>query len=390
LVSCARSTESNSSLSAELKRVTRELASYKIELDQTRKYLHSVLQNSSDMIFMTEVTGLLVSFSSGAEKALGYSMDEVIGRPLKDFALDRKTFEGLLATYEKKGYARALDVLFRHKEGQPVHCHVSLMGLTNREDGKVGTIGVCTDITQWKRLQDDLVQIDRLAEIGRIASGVAHEINNPLAVMSEASGWGVEVVKDAKGLNPDDREELEGVLTKIGAQTRRCRNITHRLLDFVRDSAPTNIQFDIHELLKETIDFLKPELKHTTIEIALAFVEGSLPVNSDPRLMEQVFVNLITNAIHAVQEKGEEGGRIEIGTQKTTSGVEITVGDNGVGISEKNRAKMFNLFYTTKPPGKGTGLGLAICRNIITKLGGNIAYQSELGVGTTFTVKLPV
>ena len=257
--------DSNSTLKAELKRLTRELASHKIELHQTRGYLHSILQNSTDMIFATEVTGIVISFSKGAEKALGYSVEEVIGRSIEDLAEDQEGFHHVMATCEERGCSMAPDIYFRNKEGKRVHCHASLMSLTNRDGQRVGTIGVCRDITQWKKLQDDLIQVDRLAEMGRVAAGVAHELNNPMAVITEASGWAGMVIKDAKGLSPEDRQELEDVIKKISAQTRRCRNVTHKLLDFVRDSAPSKTDFDIHTLIKETIDFLKPELKHTPI-----------------------------------------------------------------------------------------------------------------------------
>jgi PAS domain S-box-containing protein len=382
--------ESNSPQLDELKRVARELASYKIELHQTRAYLHSILQNSNDMIFATEVSGILISFSTGGEKTLGYSLGEVIGRPVEDFVEDRDSFSAVLAACQEKGSVMAPDVFFRHKEGRRVHCHASFMSLTNREGKRVGTVGVCTDITQWKKLQDDLIQVDRLAEIGRIAAGVAHEMNNPLAVIGEASGWAGVVVGDAKGLNHNDREELDKAVKEITNQTRRCRGITHKLLDFVRDSPPTKVDLDVHELLKETISFLKPELKHAPIRIDLNFAEERLAVNSDQRLLEQVFVNFITNAIHAVLEKGGDNGRIEIRTRKTNSKVEISIEDNGTGIPEKDQGKIFDLFYTTKPPGKGTGLGLAISQNIVRNLGGLISFESKPGVGTTFTVQIPV
>ena len=382
--------DSNSTLKAELKRLTRELASHKIELHQTRGYLHSILQNSTDMIFATEVTGIVISFSKGAEKALGYSVEEVIGRSIEDLAEDQEGFHHVMATCEERGCSMAPDIYFRNKEGKRVHCHASLMSLTNRDGQRVGTIGVCRDITQWKKLQDDLIQVDRLAEMGRIAAGVAHELNNPMAVINEASGWAGMVIKDAKGLSPEDRQELEDVIKKISAQTRRCRNVTHKLLDFVRDSAPSKTEFDIHTLIKETIDFLKPELKHTPIKIHLNFAEEPLSVNSDPKLLEQVLVNFITNAIHAVLEKQGNQGRIEIGTTKADSQVEIRITDNGGGIPKEAREEIFDLFYTTKPPGKGTGLGLPICRNIVGNLGGKITLDSEVGVGTTFTIQIPI
>jgi two-component system NtrC family sensor kinase len=382
--------ESNNSLSAELKKVTRELESYKIELHQTRGYLHCILQNSTDIIFATDVTGIMVSFSKGSEKVLGYSLGEVIGRPVSDFTEDPDAFESVMNACHIDGCALTLDFHFRHKEGHTVHCHASLMSLTNREGKIVGTVGVCNDITQWKKLQDDLVQVDRLAEIGRIAAGVAHEINNPLAVISEASGWGQEVVADAEGLGTDDRQELTDTLGKIAAQTRRCRHITHKLLDFTRKSDPTKKEFDIHDLLRETVDLLKPELKHSPITVDFQFSEGPLLVNSDPRLLEQVFVNIITNAIHAVLEKSNEEGKIEIRTKKINSDARIGIEDNGAGIPEEEQEKMFKLFYTTKPPGKGTGLGLPICQNIVQRLGGEISFESAVGKGTTFTVRIPV
>jgi len=380
----------NSSLSGELKKVTWELASYKIELHKTTGYLQCILQNASDLIFATDAEGVLISFSKGGEKVLGYSWEEVVGRPIKAFAQDPESFEPVIVSCQEEGRAMALDVPFRHKEGKTVYCNVSLMDLANREGQRVGTVGICQDITRWKRLQEDLIHVDRLAEIGRIAAGVAHEINNPVAVISEASGWAAEVVGDAKGLSPDDRQELDDVIKQIRAQTGRCRDITHKLLGFVRDSAPTKTEFDVHELLKETIGLLKSEVKHSPVEIDQNFAEGTLSVNSDPKLLEQVFVNFIANAIHAVVEKGGDNGRIEIRTFKKNSEIEISVEDNGVGIPKEDQEKVFDLFYTTKPPGKGTGLGLPICQNIIRQLGGKITFESEGGVGTTFTVRIPV
>jgi two-component system NtrC family sensor kinase len=342
------------------------------------------------MIFSTDADGSLVSLSTGAEKVLGYSWLEVVGTPVKDFAQDPASFADFMATCQREGSAAQLDVPFRDKSGSVVYCNVSLISLMNIESQRVGTVGICQDITRWKTLQEDLVHVDRLAEMGRIAAGVAHEINNPVAVINEASGWAEEVIRDAKGLSPEDRQELEDIVKKISLQTKRCRHVTHKLLDFARDSAPGKTEFDIHTLIGEAIDLLRPELKHTPIEIHLSFSEEPLLVKSDPRLLEQVFVNFITNAIHAVLEKQGDEGRIEIGTAKIDSEVEIHITDNGVGMSREVQEKIFDLFYTTKPPGKGTGLGLSICQNIIGNLGGRITLESEVGVGTTFTIWIPV
>jgi len=382
--------DSSDILQAEIRKLKQEVTSHKIELHQARGYLQCILQNSADMIFAMEVGGMLISFSKGGEKVLGYSLFELVGSQVKDLAIDPALFEQLLNTSQEDGSSRQSNLPFRHKNGNTVFCHVSLINLTNREGLRVGTVGVCRDITLWKKLQDDLVRIDRLAEIGRIAAGVAHEINNPLAVISEASGWAGMVVRDAKGLRPEDRVELTRATEEIGNQTKRCRSITHQLLGFARDSDLMKTEFDVHEVLTETISFLRPEVKHSAIEINTRFMPGSLRLNSDPKLLGQVFVNFITNAIHAVREKHGDQGYIEIRTSKTDSEIEICFEDNGTGIAAADQDKIFELFYSTKPPGKGTGLGLPICQNIINKLNGKITLQSEEGVGTTFFIHIPI
>jgi len=369
---------------------SQEILSHEKELLQTRRYLQCILQNSNDMVFATDVDGILVSFSSGGEKALGYPWEEVAGRPVRDLAVDPSEFENLAAVSQEEGSAVRLEFPFQHKDGHTIYCDISLIALTNTKGEMVGSVGISRDITQWKQLQEDLIRVDRLAEIGRTASGIAHEINNPIAVIAEISGWIGAVAADARGLNPEDREEIETAVQHIREQTRRCRSITHQLLSFVRDSEPSRTAVDIHRLLEETVSFLNPELKYKEIEVVLNLMEGPLLMDTDKQMLEQILVNLMSNAVYAVKEKEERGGRIEIETARDESMIEIRISDNGTGIPEENRTRMYDLFFTTKPPGKGTGLGLPICRNIIRKLGGSLSFETEAGEGTTFFIRLPV
>jgi two-component system NtrC family sensor kinase len=382
--------ESNNSLELKLKKVTQELSSHKIELHQTRGYLQCILQNSNDMIFATDVDGMIVSFSKGGEKVLGYTWEEVAGYYIETLCEDPESFEAFMADSQEKGSAVRLEFPFKHKQGHTVYCDVSMINLTNTKGQRVGTVGVSRDITRWKRLQDELIRIDRLAEIGRVAAGIAHEINNPLAVINEVSGWTEEIVQEAEGLSPEDREELETAVQQIAEQTRRCRSITHQLLGFVRQAAPEKTEFDVNELLNAAIDFVSPELKYAPIQVVRHFSKEPIHMTSDPTMMEQVFVNLLTNAIHAINEKGSDEGKIEIKTVRTVSEVEINITDNGTGIAKENQDKVLKLFFTTKPPGKGTGLGLSICQNILKTLNGSLSFHSEPGVGTTFTVRVPL
>ena len=195
-------------------------------------------------------------------------------------------------------------------------------------------------------------------------------------------------------MGEEDREEIKTSVRHIGEQTKRCRHITGQLLSFVRESKLSTTSLDAHELLRGTVNLLTPELKFTDVEIVYNFMEGPVFVNSDKQLLEQVFVNFISNAVYAVKEKGDKRGRITLETYLDDTGgvpmVEIKISDTGVGISRKNQKSIYEYFYTTKPPGKGTGLGLPISRDIIKNLGGSISLESEPGEGTTFTVRLPV
>ena len=381
--------ESSDSLQDQLARASEELSRFKKELLDTRRFLRCVLENSDEMVFATDVDGILVSFSKGGEKALGYTMEQMAGRHVKDLVDDPLEFEKLAAISRKEGSAARLEFPFQHKAGHTIYFDVSVISLTDADGQFAGTVGICRDITLWKKFQEDLIRVDRLAEIGRTASGITHEINNPLAVIGEISGWIKVVVGDAKGLGQEDREELETAFQHIIKQVKRCRHITHQLLSYVRDSEPTHSSLDAHELLKQTVSFLNPELKFKDIEVVFDFMKGPFLLHSDKQMLEQVFVNLISNAIYAVKEKGGTEGQIVLKTSRDESMLEIRISDNGVGISEENQKQMYDLFFTTKPSGKGTGLGLPICQNIVKKLGGGFSFETEIGEGTTFIVKLP-
>jgi two-component system NtrC family sensor kinase len=314
----------------------------------------------------------------------------VVGRPAHELAADPPALEKLMAGSRKDVPAPRIELTFRHRDGHIVYCNVCLINLDDRGGRAAGVLGICRETTLQKQLQEELIRIDRLAEIGRLASGIVHEINNPLAVIAEISGWAGAVVADAKGLNQEDRSELETAVKRIGEQTSRCRKITRRILGFARYTEPSKTSFNINELLRETMTFLGTELRHEQIDFDFAPQEERLMIHSDPKMLEQVFVNLVTNAIHAVKSKPSGMARIAVRTTQAGERAEIAVSDNGIGIRPEDREKVFSLFYTTKPPGKGTGLGLPICRQIIIELGGEFDFESQVGEGTTFTIRMPL
>jgi len=223
----------------------------------------------------------------------------------------------------------------------------------------------------------------KLSSIGRLAAGVAHEINNPLAAINEKAG----LMKDLLGLRPDfpDREKFITLADAILKSIRRCRDITHRMLGFARRMDVSYEELDINEVLADTLSFLDQEAKHRGVAIVRELDESLPRILSDRGQLQQVFLNILNNALAAVPDDG----KIEVKTgEATPDSLAISFRDNGCGMSQDTLEHVFEPFFTTKK-GTGTGLGLSITYGIIKKLGGDIAVTSKQGEGTLFTVYLP-
>jgi two-component system NtrC family sensor kinase len=226
----------------------------------------------------------------------------------------------------------------------------------------------------------------KLSSIGRLAAGVAHEINNPLAIINEKTG----LMKDIIAMQPDfpAREKIVAQVESVLRAVERCRGITHRMLGFARRMDVSIEELDLGELISETASFLANEAMHRKVEVSLD-LDPHLPrILSDRSQLQQVFLNLFNNALAAVAD----GGRIKaVARPVAGSGgeaVEVRVEDNGCGMSEETLKHVFEPFFTTKK-GQGTGLGLSITYGIIKRLGGEIAVESTQGVGTALTITLP-
>jgi two-component system NtrC family sensor kinase len=238
-----------------------------------------------------------------------------------------------------------------------------------------------------KAASDEIaMQSGKMAALGKMAAGIAHEINNPLAVIGEKAGW----IKDLLKMDLADAEnfqELSDAVNKIEYHVVRAKTVTHRLLGFARRMEPMTERVNINTVLDESIDFLENEARYRNIDIQTSYAPDLPLTTTDQSQVQQVFLNIINNAIDAIGKDGE----ITINT-KTTKNHEISVviNDNGPGMHKDVVQKIFDPFFTTKEVGKGTGLGLSISYSIIENLGGRIMVASEEGKGTTFTIYLPV
>lgn len=239
--------------------------------------------------------------------------------------------------------------------------------------------------------EEQLIRVDRLAEVGRMAASIVHELKNPIAIMDQAAGWAKTVAGDVKGIDELDQEELISSLTEIERQIDRCRNITNQVLFHVRETEAQSNRFALKDLVSEVISFLDSELRSPNIEVIQSFESDSVDLDSDYKLLSQVFINLLNNAIDAIRERGIKDGKIEIKVlQDSPEKFRVLVIDNGPGMPPEVQQKIFKMFFTTKPTGKGTGIGLPICKKILNRLGGELSCQSTPGKGTTFIIDLPV
>ncbi|MDP2861417.1 MAG: ATP-binding protein [Desulfobacterales bacterium] len=240
-------------------------------------------------------------------------------------------------------------------------------------------------------LNKQLVQAGKFASLGELSAGVAHEINNPLAIILTESQVMRDTIAEVPSLSLSDevKTELIASLSQTESQVRRCSLITQNLLKFSRRNKSQRETVNLNAFLEEVIRFMDGKAKGAGIRFALDLKKDIPSFRSDPSLLQQVFINLINNAVDA--HEGKPYGTISIGTRTDSRrhGVEITVGDTGSGISPENMEKIFNPFFTTKAVGKGTGLGLSITYSTIKGLGGDISVRSTTGKGTQFNIFLP-
>lgn len=235
---------------------------------------------------------------------------------------------------------------------------------------------------------DMVLQSNKMVALSKMAAGIAHEINNPLAVIGEKAGWIKDLIMEEDISKSENFKEFSEAVDKIELHVERARKVTHRLLGFARRMEPAMERVDINRMLEETAGFLENEAKFMNIEIEKVFSDQVPIVLTDLSQLQQVVLNLLNNAIDAVAHDGT----ITISTDFNEQSGEalISIADTGPGIPKVIMAKIFDPFFTTKEVGKGTGLGLSISYSIIEKLGGTIKVNSSEGSGTVFTIVLPV
>jgi two-component system, NtrC family, sensor kinase len=234
-------------------------------------------------------------------------------------------------------------------------------------------------------MAEQFIKTDKLDSIGELASGIAHEINNPVAIMVEEAGWVQDLIHEGIDKN-DNLEEFIRALKQIETQGRRCKEITRKLLSFGRKTDFRIEKIQLNELIEEVVSLSSEKARHANIKIHTK-LDPTLPeIHASVTEMQQVLANIINNGLDAMETKGD---RMDISSRLHEDHIIITFRDNGPGIHAINLNRVFDPFFSTKPVGKGSGLGLSICYGIIKKMGGRIDFESVLGEGSAFHIVLP-
>ncbi len=217
-------------------------------------------------------------------------------------------------------------------------------------------------------INQQLIEAGKLASLGELAVGVAHEVNNPVGIMLQEAGWMQDLLEDEDLKSWPNLEEFSRCLNRMQTHGRRCKEITHKLLSFARKTDPTVKSAQLNDLIKEVVDLSEQRARYSKVKIDTNLQEGLPTVNVSPSEVQQVLLNLINNSLDAL---GDKGGTISITSKTDGDQAVVDVTDNGPGIPEANLTRIFEPFFTTKPVGQGTGLGLSICYGIVKNMGRN-------------------
>ncbi|MFH1060803.1 MAG: ATP-binding protein [Pseudomonadota bacterium] len=360
---------SNARLIDELGEINQRLLASELDAHQAREYLQRLLDTASDLILIADPAGL-VTYANQAAAEFGLDHDGLAGGMLAGLFAEPERAGRLLAQGRRQ--SEELELI-----GPQGRAYLTLVSLTPLESGEV--LVMVRDVTRRRVLERQLMHAEKLASVGILAAGVAHEIGNPL---SAVSGYAQLLAKS--GVEEASRLEFAGA---IAGQAERIHRIIRELLDYSRPSPWQGQAVEVNQAIEAVLNmfFTSKRLLQGNVDIQRDLGRGLPLVRVDRDQLQQVVLNMVMNAAQAM----DGGGKLTVKTRGKDGWVRIAVADTGPGIAPENLPLVFDPFFTTKPPGQGTGLGLSICDRIVSAAGGRIEVKSRPGKGATFTVLLP-
>jgi len=346
------------------------------EIEDTKQYLESLLENANDVIYTLDTEQQFTYVNSKIE-AWGYRKDDLLGRPYLALLSKRHRGKRLKSTLDINA-KQVYEVEIVTRTGEPRAVMISVSPLYGAEGTILGLMGIARDMTETKKLEEQIRNSEKLASIGRLAAGVAHEINNPLGGILNC------LYNLRKGaLSPGRQEEYR---LSMEEGVRRVQKIVRQLLDFSQQHVPEFALTDINQVVNQVLALTTHLFATKRILLETGFGQGLPTIMVDRHMIEQVLMNLVLNAVQAMTD----GGTLTIRTSVAEGVCLIEVRDTGSGIPPAILPRIFDPFFTTNREGEGTGLGLSVSLGIVERHGGRILVDSEVGKGTTFTLCLPV
>ncbi len=349
-------------------------------LKRERDFIAAVLQTAGALVVVLDTEGRIVRFNRACEQASGYRFEEVKGQRVWDFLLVPEEMEGVKAAFEDlwtKGLPNTHENFWVRKDGERRRIVWSNTVILNLRGSVEHVIATGLDVTEVKQMQEQLRRTERLAELGTLASGMAHEIGTPMNVIQGRAEY---------LLQRTTEEPIKKGLATIIAQVERITKIMNQLLTFARRRPIERKPMDWKKTIADCLDIVQERLKQHRVEVETSYAEPLPLVHADPDQMSQVLLNLVLNAIQAMPE----GGRLSLALEPEGPGMKLSVADTGSGMPAETLNKIFDPFFTTKDVGAGTGLGLTVVHGIVEDHGGAIHVYSVPGRGTTFTIHLPI
>jgi PAS domain S-box-containing protein len=349
------------------------------ELRRQHEFIEAVLETAGALVVVLDRDGRILRFNRACEQTTGYSSEGVMGRVVWDFLLAPEEIESVKAVF---GRLRGGALRSEHenywvaKDGQRRRIAWANTVITDSQGRADYIVATGIDVTELKQVQEQLRKTERVAELGTLASGMAHEIGTPMNVILGRAEYLMDRVAD---------EPIKKGLKTIIAQVERITKVMNQLLAFARRKAPERGPLQLKDIVEDGMELFRERLERSHVMVELALDDVCPRVQADGDQMSQVFINLVMNAIHAMPE----GGTLRVGLTQDKDMVRFTVADTGHGISQEVLPKIFEPFFTTKEFGKGTGLGLTVVKGIIEEHQGTITVESEEGKGTMFTISLP-
>jgi PAS domain S-box-containing protein len=346
--------------------------------EQEVSYRESVDNAPAVMFTVDHEFGTILDANVVAVKTLGLARDEMIGMRIWDVIppAERVRATRLFEETRTRGHSNREDLHLQTRDGElvPVFFNAGLIKYRDRRFFQV----ICVDISDRKRLESQLIQSEKMAAIGQLAAGIAHEIRNPLGIIANAL-YDLSEIVDSD--NPDVSEDFRIAKEEMG----RVQEIINNLLEFSRESHAELEAVDINDLLRKTLQLMNKSLQNSDVRVVTDF--GALSTClANQNALRQIFLNLITNAVQAMPD----GGELRLRTAALPGGrIQLEFTDNGVGISPEHLKDIFNPFFTTKVPGQGTGLGLSVVHSVVKRYQGDIRVESQVDRGTTFTIEFP-